>query len=145
MDNNTENQLSPEPSPPKTAKELLQIEIKRTCADLDTCFPAMHEGNELERMLGQARIMDKIMLSMLEDWDGYLSLPKFAIALRAQNQYRQTVLTASIIDRRNRINQERDEKRQRRIGRQEDKEWECMIQKDKADRARKIGLTDIEN
>ena len=131
---NEEQTNNPGPVSPKTAEELLQIDVRRMCADVDTCFPAMLEGHETERMIKQAWIMDKIMLSMLEAAEkGYDTTARIAIALRAQSQFRQTVLAASILDGRNIRNQKHLEKEQRRISRQEDKDWEAYVQRSKAE------------
>jgi len=144
MKNDIEDQKEPEGMPPATAKDLLKTEIKRTCDYLNTCFPAMLEGNELERMLGQARIMDKLMLHTIEDAQNNfdeIKLAKYAVAMRAQSQYVRTVMSASILDRRFKINKERARKEQRRVEKQEDKDWEASLQRDNDEYAKKMGIT----
>ena len=141
----TEDQKEPEGMPPATAEDLLKTEIKRTCDDLNTCFPDMLKGNELERMLGQARIMDKLMLHTIQDAENdydETKMTKYIVAMRAQSQYVRTVMSASILERRFRINEERAQQEQRRINRQEDKDWEAYIQHNKDEFRKKMGITD---
>ena len=101
--------------PEKTAKQLLKDDVESMCAELQATFPGSLRGDEAERMIEQAQVLDKILLRMLADAEeSQYTMAQFAIALRAQNQYRQTIIAADTLER--------------RAAKQRDDEWEDYVE-----------------
>lgn len=84
----------------KTHKQLLKDDLENMHKGLKKHCEGMYDDDEIEKMKIQAGILDKIMLRMLEDADEryYDRLIQYGLALRAQNQYRQTVQTIDTLN-----------------------------------------------
>jgi hypothetical protein len=77
-------------------KELLELGIELSGAVPDTEYP------DINKLQKQTQLLDKIMLRMLSnaDYNGDTDLTQYSIALRAQNQYHQTLLAKNVLERR---------------------------------------------
>jgi|GEM_PF-4518977 len=99
----------------ETPKQRLKANLDNLHNQLQECTPDVRGDNEIEHLKEQARVLNKVMLRMLSDADErYDMLIQYGLALRAQNQFRQTVQTVDTLNR-------REEKRK-------EKEWEDYVE-----------------
>ena len=92
MENDTEN---------KTPKQLLKTSLDDLHSELQETLSDIHGNDEIENLKKQASVLNKVMLHMLSDADERCGrLIQYGLALRAQNQYRQTVQTVDTLGRR---------------------------------------------
>ena len=94
MENNMENE---------TPQQILKENLDSLHSELQEILSNVHGDDEIENLKKQAKVLNKVMLRMLSDADEQYSNMvhiQYGLALRAQNQYRQTVQTIDTLNRR---------------------------------------------
>ena len=85
----------------ETAKQLLRKELSSLSKELNEASPNA-QGSDIDKLRKHNQILDRLMLRMLSNADNnyYINLKQYSMALRAQNQYRQTVMATDVLKQR---------------------------------------------
>ena len=100
----------------KTPEQILKTDLDSLHSELQEILSNVHGDDEIDNLKKQARVLNKVMLHMLSDADErYDRLIQYGLALRAQNQYRQTVQTVDTLNRRAEKEQQKNKKEQQKL------------------------------